>query len=167
MGALFSDDSGDWLTSWEVYISDSHMQRFAIAKLGISVGFGLRAVMLLVACMAGLTVAGRGQSGTSSAISGKVSDTSGALVPNAAVTATETNTKAVLPINGCKRTLPFFLGESPHISGDGARSRFRCGIFGANTSRGWTERGIELFAPSSVVESDSRDHRAAGTLEPR
>jgi hypothetical protein len=35
------------------------------------------------------------QSGTSSAVSGTVTDSTGALIPNAAITATETNTKAV------------------------------------------------------------------------
>jgi hypothetical protein len=37
----------------------------------------------------------QGQSGTSSAISGTITDSSGALVPNAAVTATDTDTKAI------------------------------------------------------------------------
>jgi Carboxypeptidase regulatory-like domain len=71
------------------------MEELAIAKLWIRFGFHLRTVMLLMPCLAGLTLAGSGQSGTSSAISGTVADTSGALIPNAAVTATDTNTKAV------------------------------------------------------------------------
>jgi hypothetical protein len=43
----------------------------------------------------GISLLAHAQSGTSSAISGTVTDATGALVPNAAVTATETNTKAV------------------------------------------------------------------------
>ena len=71
------------------------MMKLAIANLWISVGVRVCVVILLMPSAAGLTVAGRAQSGTSGAISGTVADTSGALVPNAAVTATETNTKAV------------------------------------------------------------------------
>jgi Carboxypeptidase regulatory-like domain len=71
------------------------MNELAIAKFGIRVGFQLRISILLIGCMAGVAVPGRGQSGTSSAISGTVTDSSGALVANATVTAIETNTKAV------------------------------------------------------------------------
>jgi hypothetical protein len=42
-----------------------------------------------------LAQAARAQSGTSGAISGTVKDSSGALIPNATVTATETNTRAI------------------------------------------------------------------------
>jgi hypothetical protein len=42
-----------------------------------------------------LVQAARAQSGTSSAISGTVTDSSGALIPHATVTATETSTKAI------------------------------------------------------------------------
>jgi hypothetical protein len=66
-----------------------------MAKLQIRVGFELRAVVLVMVCVAGLTVAAKGQSGTSSAISGTLTDTTGGLIPNAVVTATETNTKAI------------------------------------------------------------------------
>ncbi len=71
------------------------MNKLAIANLRIRGSFQLCAVMPLMLCVAMLTVAGIGQSGTSSAISGTVTDSSGALVPNAAVNATETSTKAV------------------------------------------------------------------------
>ena len=124
--------------------------------------------MLLMPSLAGFTVIGRAQSGTSSAISGTVTDTTGALIPNAAVTATETNTKAVRTgITDAKRALSFLSGQSRHLSGHSAGFRFRCGIFRANSGRGGTERGIELFAPSGVIQPDSRSHRAAGATEPR
>jgi hypothetical protein len=71
------------------------MNKLAMAKLQIRVGFELRAVVLVMVCVAGLTVAAKGQSGTSSAISGTLTDTTGGLIPNAVVTATETNTKAI------------------------------------------------------------------------
>jgi hypothetical protein len=71
------------------------MMKLANTNLWISVSFRLHAVLLLMPCLAGFTVAGRAQSGTSGAISGTVADSSGALLPNAAVTATETNTKTV------------------------------------------------------------------------
>ena len=83
------------MTSWTVYISFSFMSKLAIANLWIGVGLQLRAVTFLMLWLALLTVTGMGQSGTSSAISGTVTDSTGALVPNAAVNATETSTKAV------------------------------------------------------------------------
>ncbi|MGA8939621.1 MAG: carboxypeptidase-like regulatory domain-containing protein, partial [Acidobacteriaceae bacterium] len=52
--------------------------------------------LALVVCIATVSsVVLLAQSETSSAISGTVTDSSGALIPNVAVTATETNTKAV------------------------------------------------------------------------
>jgi hypothetical protein len=71
------------------------MMKLANTNLWISARYRLGSVVLLMPYLAGLTVAARAQSGTSSAISGTVADSSGALLPNAAVTATETNTKAV------------------------------------------------------------------------
>ena len=67
------------------------------------------------------------QSGTSSAISGTVTDASGAVVADASITATETNTKAVRDWeNRCDRTLPVFAGESWHLPDHSKCSRLRC-----------------------------------------
>src|SRR6202167_3414739 len=49
----------------------------------------------LVLLILGISFLAHAQSGTSSAISGTVTDATGALVPNVSVTATETNTKAI------------------------------------------------------------------------
>lgn len=52
--------------------------------------------LVLTLCITMISVTGlHAQSGTSSALSGTVTDATGALVPHAPVTATETNTKAV------------------------------------------------------------------------
>ncbi len=69
--------------------------KLAISNFRLGDRCHLLAVLLLAPSLAGLAAAASAQSGTSSAISGTVADTSGALLPNAAVTATETNTKAI------------------------------------------------------------------------
>jgi hypothetical protein len=51
-------------------------------------------IMVFLFCQTAIAPAANGQSGTSSALSGTVTDTSGAVVPNAAVIATEINTRA-------------------------------------------------------------------------
>jgi Carboxypeptidase regulatory-like domain len=66
-----------------------------MAKLQISISYRPFAIILLIAFMVRFTVDGRGQSGTSCAISGTVTDATGAMIPRAAVTATETNTRSV------------------------------------------------------------------------
>src|ERR1700684_1774272 len=50
-------------------------------------------ILLLLSMM--FCVVSHAQSGTSSAISGTVTDVSGAVIPSVSVTATETNTKAI------------------------------------------------------------------------
>ncbi len=66
-----------------------------MAKLYISASCRASFTILLVTFIAGLTAAGSGQSGTSCAISGTVTDSTGATIARAAVTATETNTGSV------------------------------------------------------------------------
>jgi hypothetical protein len=68
-----------------------------IAKLWIrtsSFRQAMALIMVFLFCQTAIAPAANGQSGTSSALSGTVTDTSGAVVPNAAVIATEINTRA-------------------------------------------------------------------------
>ena len=91
------------------------------------------------------------QSGTSSAISGTVTDASGDVIPNASVTATETNTKAIRTGKTDVSGRYLFSQMNPGTYQVVVRaSRFRCSNFQAYTGRGRPERGIEFFDPSSV-----------------
>jgi Carboxypeptidase regulatory-like domain len=73
------------------------MINLAMTKLWISNSSGVRAIsfaLVLLLLQMATAPAGNGQSGTSSALTGMVTDTSGAVMPGAEVTATEVNTRA-------------------------------------------------------------------------
>ena len=108
------------------------------------------------------------QSGTSCAISGTVTDTTGATVSGAEVTATDLNTKAVRAGKTSAEGRFLFSQVNPGIyTAEGERAGFCRTNLAANCRRSRPDRNAQLSSHRFIGIADSRGHRQPAVAEPR